>query len=130
MDDAAKLTRAKAELRDMKEKRGYVLDYHKIMAVEDLPFMKSINDVLSVSYIEKRSLSKKTKELIFSVLLAAMGTPDLVKLHVEILKKEGATKEEVLEALEMLVLSCGLPKFISAYSVWAEVFDVKPIDLD
>jgi len=129
--DTVTLAEKKAYLKQMKEKRKFLLDYHKVLVAEDLPFMKAITDVLTVGYSNQRILSKKVKDLIFTVILAAVGgTKEIVKLHIDLAKKEGATKEEVLEAIEILVLPCGLPKFFIAYEAWTECFEVSRVELD
>ena len=122
---------AKAYLQEMKDKRGYLLDYHKVLAVEDLPFMKGVNELLAAAYTNERHLSKKVKELLFSVLMTAVGAPkEVIKLHIELAAKAGASKEEILEALELASLPCGLPKFFPALDAWAEAFDIERLELD
>ena len=122
---------AKAYLQEMLDKRGYLLDYHKVLVVEDLPFMKGVNELLAAVYTNERSLSKKVKELLFSVLMTAVGVPkNVIKIHIELAAKAGASKEEVLEALELVSLPCGLPKFFPALEAWTEVFEVEPLELD
>ena len=91
---------AKAYLQEMIANRGYVLEYHKVMVLEDMPFMKAVNQMLETAYTDERSLSKKVKELLFSVLMTSVGAPkDVIKIHIGLAAKAGATKEEVLEAL-------------------------------
>ena len=128
--DAADTSEKKAFLRQLKERRGYLLDYHKVLAAEDLSFLKALGDVLNVAYSSERTLSKKVKELIFIAVLTTTGGPKEIKLHMELAKKLGVTKEEVLEVLEILVLPCGLPRFFIGYEVWTECFDVSRIEPD
>ena len=121
----------KGYLRQMAKTRGYVLDYHKVLVAEDLPFMRAVNDLLAVSYTGRRRLDRKTKELVFIAVLTALGAgKEHIKAHIEVAKREGATKEEVLELLEMLIMPCGAPKFMLGYEVWAESFPVRRVDLD
>jgi 4-carboxymuconolactone decarboxylase len=121
----------KKYLQEMARTRGYVLDYHKVLVAEDLPFMRSLNDFLAVSYTDQRRLDRKTKELIFTAVLTALGAAkDHIKNHIEVAKRHGATKEEVLELLEMLVMPCGVPKFMLGYEAWSESFTVRRIEPD
>ena len=121
----------KAYLREMAKVRGYVLDYHKVLVAEDLPFMRAVNDLLAVSYTGQRRLDRKTKEMVFVAVLTALGAgKEHIKAHIEVAKREGATKEEVLELLEMLIMPCGAPKFMLGYEAWAESFPVRRVDLD
>lgn len=122
---------AKAYLQEMIANRGYVLEYHKVLVLEDMPFMKAVNQMLETAYTDQRSLSKKVKELLFSALMTSVGAPkDVIKIHIGLAAKAGATKEEVLEALELASLPCGMPKFFPALEAWTEVFEVERLELD
>ena len=111
----------KAYLKEMIAKRGYALDYHKVLVAEDLPFMRALNGLLETAYTNPRRLDRKTKELVFTSVLTALGAgKEHIKAHIEVAKREGATKEEILELLEMLVCPCGVLKFMLGYEAWAE----------
>ena len=121
----------KRYLKEMARVRGYVLDYHKVLVAEDLPFLKSLNGFLATSYTDQRRLDRKTKELVFIAVLTALGgAKDHIRNHIEVAKRLGVTKEEVLELLEMLVLPCGVPKFMLGYEAWTESFPVRRVEVD
>jgi 4-carboxymuconolactone decarboxylase len=121
----------KAYLEEMKRRRGYVLEYHKVLVAEDLPFMKALNDLLAVSYTDERLLDRKTKELISIGVHTALGsTRAHIKAHIDVARTEGATKREVLEVLELLAAACGVPKFMIGLEAWKEAFPVERIELD
>ena len=121
----------RAYLREMIDKRGYVLDYHKVLVAEDLPFMRALNGLLETAYTNPRRLDRKTKELVFIGALVALGAEkEHIKAHIGVAKQEGATKEEILELLEMLVCPCGVPKFMRGYEAWAELFPVQRVEPD
>ena len=120
---------ARAYLSEMQRLRGYTLDYHQVLVAEDLTFMRAVNDLLAVSYTDQRRLDRKTKELVLTAVRTALGAgKEHVKAHIEVAKREGATKEEVLELLELVMLPCGAPKFMLGYEAWLECFPVKRID--
>lgn len=120
----------KAYLQEMARTRGYVLDYHKVLVAEDLPFMKALNGLLAAAYTDQRRLDRKTKELVFTAVLTALGAQKShIKAHIEVAKREGATKEEILELLEMLVMPCGAPKFMVGYEAWTECFEVRRVEV-
>lgn len=120
----------KAYLEEMARTRGYVLDYHQVLVAEDLPFLRALNAALAASYTDQRRLDRKTKELISVAVHTALGSGrDHIRAHIEVAKAHGATKEEVLEALELLVMPCGLPKFMLGFAAWAECFPVERIEL-
>ena len=121
----------KEYLRDMVKKRGYVLDYHKVLVAEDFPFVQSLNGLLSTAYTDQRLLDRKTKELVFTAVLTALGAgKEHIKAHIEVAKRHGATKEEILELLELLVLPCGVPKFMLGYEAWIESFPVRRVEVE
>ena len=121
----------KAYLKEMLAKRGYLLDYHKVLVAEDLGFMQALNGFLETTYTNPRRLDRKTKELVFTAVLTALGAgKEHIKAHIGVAKREGATKEEILELLEMLVCPCGVPKFMLGYEAWAESFPVQRIEPD
>lgn len=114
-----------AYLQKMQEERGYILDFHKVMAEEDFEFLKGYNALLSAAYTKPRLIDPKTKELVFcAVLMAVRSQPDHIKTHMEMAKQFGATKQEVLEVLEMTLPPTGVPAFMHAYAVWRQVFGV------
>jgi 4-carboxymuconolactone decarboxylase len=122
----------KAYLQQMKAQRGYIRDFHKVLVAEDLPYMKAVNNLLETAYYRERKVDKKTKELVFIGALVGLGLPDKqhLKTHMEAAKRAGATKEEVLELLEMLTTPCGFPKFLYGYDVWTQVYEVQRVEIE
>ncbi|UII75236.1 carboxymuconolactone decarboxylase family protein [Flagellimonas sp. HMM57] len=67
------------------------------------------------------ALDVKTKELLGLVASAVLRCDDCVKYHLESSKKEGATKEEVMETLGIATLVGGtivVPHLRRAYEFW------------
>ena len=67
------------------------------------------------------TLDVKTKELLGLVASAVMRCDDCVKYHLESSKKEGASKEEVMETLGIATLIGGtivIPHLRRAYEYW------------
>lgn len=61
-----------AYIDDMARKRGYVLDFHKVMAKQDFDALQATNNLVEAAYLKQRRLDRKTKELIFIVSLTVM----------------------------------------------------------
>ena len=61
-----------AYVDEMVRKRGYVLDYHKVMARHDFDVLQAANGLVDAAYLKERRLDRKTKELIFIASLTAM----------------------------------------------------------
>ncbi len=117
---------SRAYLEQMEAERGYILDFHKVLATEDFGFLKSFNSILQSAYLSPQtSLDQKTKELILTgILLAVRSTADHIKTHMQVAKRLGATKKEMLEVLEMCLLPAGLPAFMEGFDLWREVYEV------
>lgn len=70
------------------------------------------------------ALDVKTKELLGLVASAVMRCDDCVKYHLESAKKQGASKEEVVETLGIATLIGGtivIPHLRRAYEYWEEL---------
>jgi 4-carboxymuconolactone decarboxylase len=116
-----------AYLVQMQAERGYVLDFHKVLASEDFDFLKSYNAFLQAAYLNPNtSLDKKTKELVLiGILVAIRSLPSHIKTHMEVARQLGATKKEVLEVLEMSLPPAGVAAFMEGFALWREVFEVQ-----
>ncbi len=117
-------------LEDMRSKRGYIQDFHKIMVTADLDWIKAYDPFTIATYTGQRTLDRKTKELLQTVVLAALRADVAhVKVHVDLALKEGATPQEVLEALEAVVLPTGVLGFRTGLLAWAAAVGLEPIEI-
>src|SRR5680860_2595 len=70
------------------------------------------------------ALDVKTKELLGLVASTVLRCDDCVRYHLETSYKEGITKEEVMEAMEIATLVGGtivIPHLRKAYEFWNEL---------
>ena len=103
----------------MFRERGYILDFHKVLAAEDLPFLQSYNRLVEAAYTDAPELDAKTKELLYVVALTAVrGSTDHIKTHVDLALKYGASKSDVLGALKIALLTAGVPAFMNGFEAW------------
>lgn len=106
----------------MAEDRGYVLDYHKIMAKHDFPVLKAANGLVSAAYLEQRRLTRSVKELIFIVSLTVLKAPKgQIESHIRVALDLGLTAEEILEAIEISLPEAGVVAFQSGFDAWKNV---------
>ncbi len=114
---------------EMVKKRGYVLDYHKVMAAHDFEVLQAANGLVSAAYLEERRLDRKTKELIFITTLTAMrASKGHIQSHIKVALDLGLTKEEILEAIEILLPEAGVVVFQEGFEAWREVVDAEGIE--
>lgn len=118
-----------AYVDEMVKKRGYVLDYHKVMAAHDFEVLQAANGLVSAAYLEERSLDRKTKELIFITTLTAMrASKGHIQSHIKVALDLGLSKEEILEAIEILLPEAGVVIFQEGFEAWREVVDAEGIE--
>lgn len=121
--------KAQSYIDEMARQRGYVLDYHKLMAKADLPVLEAANDLLSAAYLSPRRLDAKTKELLFILSLTVMRAPrGHIKSHISVALKLGVTPEEILEAIEIALPEAGVVAFQEGVAAWAEAVDAERLE--
>jgi 4-carboxymuconolactone decarboxylase len=113
----------------MYRERGYILDFHKVMVAEDFDFLKAYNQLIEAGYTKPRTLDAKTKELIFTTVLTAVkANVDHVKAHIKLALDYGATKKEVLEALEICLPAASVPAFMIGFEAWKQVVSPERVE--
>jgi 4-carboxymuconolactone decarboxylase len=118
-----------AYIDDMVRRRGYVLDYHKVMVEQDLDFMRAADDLVHAGYLQERTLDRRTKELIFIVSLTVMrATKEHIKSHIHVALDLGVTPEEILEAIEIAFPEAGAVAFQWGFDAWREVVGAAGIE--
>ena len=118
-----------AYVDEMVRKRGYVLDYHKVMAAHDFEVLQAANGLVSAAYLEERRLDRKTKELIFITTLTAMrASKGHIQSHIKVALDLGLSKEEILEAIEILLPEAGVVVFQEGFEAWREVTGAEGLE--
>jgi 4-carboxymuconolactone decarboxylase len=108
-------------LAEIEARRGYIHDYHRVLANEDPEFLRSYEEFLSAAYTDQRTLSRREKELVFIGVLTALGAEQShISAHVRVARELGVTEREILETLELCLPPCGVPRFMSAFRAWQQ----------
>jgi 4-carboxymuconolactone decarboxylase len=114
---------------DMVRARGYVLDYHKLMAKQDFPVLQATNGLVSAAYLDERSLDRRTKELIFIVSLTVMrASKGHIQSHIRVALDLGVTPREILEAIEISLPGAGIVAFQAGFDAWCEVVEATGLE--
>ncbi|WP_019482401.1 carboxymuconolactone decarboxylase family protein [Arthrobacter sp. TB 23] len=122
-------TDALAYINDMARTRGYVLDYHKVMAKQDFEVLQATNNLVSAAYLNQRSLDRRTKELIFIVSLTVMrASKGHIQSHIRVALDLGLTSAEILEAIEIALPEAGIVAFQAGFDAWREVVGAEGIE--
>lgn len=120
---------AQSYIDDMATKRGYVLDYHKVMAAADFPVLQAANHVVSAAYLDQRRLDRTTKELLFILSLTVMRAPKpQLKSHIQVALDLGLSAEEILEAIEIALPEAGIVAFQWGVEAWQEVIGIDVLE--
>jgi 4-carboxymuconolactone decarboxylase len=118
-----------AYIDEMVRKRGYVLDYHKVMATQDYDVLQAANVLVDAAYLKDRRLDRKTKELIFIVSLTVMrASKGHIQSHIKVALDLGVSPEEILEAIEIALPEAGIVAFQHGFDAWREVTGAEGIE--
>lgn len=105
---------------EIRRRRGYELDFHRILAAADPEWVQSYAAFIEATYTGPRLLDRKTKELLQIVVEAALRADiDQIRAHVRLALREGATPREILEALEAVIMPMGGLAFRRGVQAWA-----------
>jgi len=118
-----------AYIDDMVTKRGYVLDYHKVMAKQDWNVLVAANGLVQACYLEQRTLDRKTKELLFILSLVVMRASKAhIQSHIKVALDLGLSQQEILEAIEISLPEAGVVAFQHGFECWKELVNADGIE--
>ena len=107
-------------LQRTQQDRGYTLEMHRIMASADLEWAKKYNEFIEATYTGQRLLDRKTKELLQIAVEAALRADvEQIQAHVRVALQEGASPQEILEALQAVIAPMGALAFRRGVQAWA-----------
>jgi 4-carboxymuconolactone decarboxylase len=113
----------------MARDRGYVLDYHKVMAAHDFEVLKATNNLVSAAYLNQRTLDRRTKELLFILSLTVLRAPEAqIASHISVALDSGVSAQEILEAIEIALPEAGVVAFQHGFAVWKAVTKATGIE--
>jgi alkylhydroperoxidase/carboxymuconolactone decarboxylase family protein YurZ len=96
-------------LKEMKEERGYLPAQWEYVAREDVDYIEAYNHLHRVATQDGKALPEKYKQLAFMAVLAFRGLDGPLYEHMKRALRCGATKREIFEAFEALVICGGAP---------------------
>ncbi|MBT6394664.1 MAG: hypothetical protein HOJ95_08155, partial [Nitrospinaceae bacterium] len=102
---------ADALIKKIKSSRGWILPEQEFMARRDIDFYQRHNEKLDHFMTREGALSKKVLELLFIVALCvrlpAEESQTYIKNHIHQAFEHGATEQEILEAVELVIFPGG-----------------------
>lgn len=97
-----------AMLSGLREKRGYLLPHHGLMAVASPELMKAYDATYTALTLQERTLTLYQKEIVWLIILVSTGEA-IATHHIDRLRKGGGGEHEVAAAL--------------AFAAWADGAD-------
>ncbi|GAA1666289.1 hypothetical protein MMUR_03210 [Mycolicibacterium murale] len=123
------MTTPQEYIDNMAATRGYVLDYHKVMAQHDFAVLQAANGMVNAAYLDQRTLDRRTKELIFIVSLTVMrASKGHIQSHIRVALDLGLSPREILEAIEISLPEAGIVAFQAGLEAWREVVGAEGLE--
>lgn len=114
---------------EMVRRRGYVLEYHKVMAEHDYDVLMAADGLVEAAYLKQRRLDRRTKELLFILSLTVLGASTAhIQSHIRVALDLGLTPGEILEAIEIALPEAGVVAFQRGLDAWCEVVGATGIE--
>lgn len=118
--------KADALIRRMRQVRGYLYPEWELVARRDPEFFAAYDGLYAEALARSRGLAVKYRELVALGILAFRGAgPDAIANHIRRAMRHGATRAEVLGALEATIIPGGAITFLNGIRGLARV-DQKP----
>lgn len=95
MDD-----RASELLKTIRQRRGYVLSYHKVFARLDPEFMRVYDELYTMSLLEPRFLDARQRELIW-VGIVSLAREEVGEIHLARARAAGVSAEDISAAVSL-----------------------------
>ena len=112
MDEGKKREKAEKLINEVIQQRGYIYPEWEFVCRSDPDFFENYNNMYGSALGKGTALSIKIRELIALGILAYKGVPtDVLEAHIKRAMQNGATTEELLEAIETTIVPGGAPTF-------------------
>jgi AhpD family alkylhydroperoxidase len=108
-------------IEKMRKQRGYLPDQWAYLAHKDLDFIEAYDNLYRKGLEDGKALPAKYRELVCIGVLAYRGLDDAVVSHIKRALKLGATKQEVIDAIETTIIPGGAPTFGSGLAAMVRV---------
>ena len=86
------------------------------------PLQDLINGTVYGDLWQRPGLDLKLRSLTMVAMMAAVGRPNELRVHLTGAKQNGASADEVREVLLQVALYCGIPLAIEAFAVATDIF--------
>ncbi|MFH1490343.1 MAG: carboxymuconolactone decarboxylase family protein [Pseudomonadota bacterium] len=98
-------------IEGMRKERGYLPDHYMYLAQRDIDFLEAYDNLYKNALNDGKALPAKVRELVCIGVLAFRRLDDAVVSHIKRALRLGATKQEIMEAIETTIIPGGTPTF-------------------
>lgn len=119
--DAAQIQKSREVMEQLKEIRGgELLSFHKKLA-NDPQLLSAFQSVFVSCNRGDNVIPRKYRELMIMILGCSRGVETTIRVHGQKALDEGATIQEVGEALRIAMMICGVSAVIPAAELFEEL---------
>ena len=111
-----------AMLSDLREKRGYLLPHHGLMAVASPELMTAYDATYTALTLQDRTLTLYQKEIVWLIILVSTGEA-IATHHIDRLRKGGGGEAEVAAALAFASWADGADRHAFVARHWGQHLD-------
>ena len=116
-----------SDILDMiQAKRGYLLPFHKMLAVHDPELLRRYDHFYEKMTLDQNVLSPFEKEFVWIAILAA-AREGVGSLHLERAKIAGLTQAQMEQAVSLAALAESFPAFCFGIEKWGKWLDEAAI---
>lgn len=128
MSDETKKGKSERLIKETIKSRGYIFPEWEFACIYDPDFFENYNNLYGSAVGKDGALSIKVKEFIaLAVLAFRASSTDVLAAHIKRAMNHGATKEELLEAFEVALVTGGAPTFLNGLKALLTL-DKKPTE--
>ncbi len=117
--------KAEALIAKMKKDRGYIYPEWEFAARADPDFVEAYNSLYRAALTDGQALDAKTRELVALGILCYRRDANGVKAHILRAMRLGATEQEILEAIETMIVPGGAPTFFVGLSALMQALEER-----
>ncbi|MFP6888980.1 MAG: carboxymuconolactone decarboxylase family protein, partial [Nitrospinota bacterium] len=129
LEEAKMEPEAKKLIERIKASRGWILPEQEFMAERDYEFYRRHNEKFDHFMNRDNALPRKVLELLYIVALCvrlpAGETQTYIKNHIRQALEHGATEQEILEAIELVIFPGGSPSMNAGIKAFMEVLEER-----
>jgi alkylhydroperoxidase/carboxymuconolactone decarboxylase family protein YurZ len=105
----------------MSKERGYLQPQWQYMIDKDVDFIESYNNLYMGGLTDGKALPIKIRELVALGILCYRGLTDAAYEHSKRAIRHGATKQELMEAIETMIVPGGAPTFATGLAALMKI---------